>query len=378
VKNFIFSLVIFSVLLSALVYGQGGASVPRDAVDCNGIEGAKCSENGKLLVCPAEISTKAVTVCKQGCVQIDSQKGNKPNVVEFSKAACLDEDTFTGQVHEGGKRLDAGDLRNKLKLQFPEKDFPSIVWITDGPASSFKTFFDKCERVGRNGIQERDGKGVYVLKDACIGTGKNSILLKTVCTSSGGLVIPVLCENGCHPGRSPDSQSFTGPAYGSIGGFCHPAPKDSGFGAKDVKSNDFGQAVAALAQRLKGVEECAPFALDIVADFGNMASVGEVERYFDRPPVKLRGGLVACESQYSTLYGDAALVQDAEQLVYVSGETSTTAERTNLKGGATEILLSYDEGLVQGSAAGVVFFLVFIVTAFIGGFFFGKEFHRKK
>jgi hypothetical protein len=68
---------------------------------------------------------------------------------------------------------------------------------------------------------------------------------------------------------------------------------------------------------------------------------------------------------------------DTYNTAYASEPVETSMSR-DLKGGATEILLRYDGGLVEGTVSGMVFFLVFVVVAFIAGFFFGKEIHFKQ
>ncbi len=159
----------------------------------------------------------------------------------------------------------------------------------------------------------------------------------------------------------------------------------------DAKDSNFGQAVAALAQKLNGLKECRPIVLEIVAALGKLGTKDAVADFYTKPPASLsrtlRFRLPACQAQfdqeYKSVYGDNALVKMSEDFVVVSAAYSDvsaedTSLRTSKTGAATEVLLRYDEGLIEGTVSGVAGFLIFIAVAFVAGFFFGKELQLRK
>ena len=108
-----------------------------------------------------------------------------------------------------------------------------------------------------------------------------------------------------------------------------------------------------------------------------------MESYLAKPSVRLRQRIWECQKDYDQQYGEKALVQDAAVLAETYALSGSSSEGSfmgtrDLKGGATEVLLRYDEGLIEGTVSGVAGFLIFIAVAFVAGFFFGKELQLRK
>lgn len=99
-------------------------------------------------------------------------------------------------------------------------------------------------------------------------------------------------------------------------------------------------------------------------------------------------GLDGCVQQYEataskTFYDNVIQQTNQEIEAYAAYDDTSLRSTTSKTGAATEVLLRYDGGLVEGSVSGIVGFLIFIAVAFVAGFFLGKEIeykheHRKK